>query len=246
MFSLVDNLPKLQHEDLNKLVVLTEVILKKYDQFTNCSYVVQEIFIRCITCLWLQLDDLEYNSVKHLYILILKSITELDQLNTIGQSKYLESAILFLFSICIKAQTDFSMVVYNIMKNKIYCKTIFEILNLILSKNPVDFCDNLEKYKSGKYWDQKILMDQLTTNTNIIELFCQQCTTIDSLIDMKYLVLSNFTPALHIYFTMYVSIDCFISKLSNLRRDTEIAYALLCINNHLCNLVSFKTTLTSI
>lgn len=239
MFSLVENLPKLEFDDVNKLVTLTENLLLKFNQFTNCSYVVQEVFLKCITCLWLQLE-LQYDFVENLYMLILESITKLDESNAIGRSKYLESASLFLFSISIKAKTDFSTIVSTILKNKINCETIFGILSIILSEKPVELCDNLEKLKSLKYWNRNVLLDQLMANKSLMELVCQQCTIIDSLSDIKYLVLSNFIPALHMYFKKYESIDYFISKVFTLRRDTEIAQALLCINGYLCHLVSNK------
>lgn len=240
MFSLVENIPKLEFYDLSKLVTLTEALLLKYNQFTNCSYVVQEVFLRCITCLWLQLEDLQYNSVENLYTLTLESIIKLDESNAIGRSKYLESATLFLFSISLKAKTDFSTIVSMLLKNKIHCETTFGVLSIILSEKPVGFCDHLEKLKSLKYWDRKVLMDQLMTNKSLMDLVCQQCTIIDSLTDIKYLVLSNFIPALHKYFKTYESIDHFISKVFTLRRNTEIAQALSCINKYLCHLVSNK------
>lgn len=246
MFSLVENLPKLEFYDINKLVTLTENLLLKYNQFTNCSYVVQEVFLKCITCLWLQLDELRYDCVENLYILTLESITKLDECNAIGRSKYLESASLFLFSISIKAKTDFSAIVSTILKTKIHCKTAFGILSIILSENSVELCDNLEKLKSLKYWNRKFLLDQLMANKSLMELICQQCTIIDSLSDIKYLVLSNFIPALHMYFKMYESIDHFISKVFTFRRDTEIAHALLCINGYICELVSGKIILINI
>jgi len=239
MFSLVENLPKLALDDLHKLVTLTEDFLLKHDRFTDRSCVVQEVFLRCITCLWLQLDDLQYNSVKPLYTSTLESITQLVQSNAIGHSKYLESATLFLFSVSIKAKTDFSAIVSNILENEIHCGITFEILNVILSeKQPVEFCDGLEYFKNLKYWDRKVLVDQLMANKSLIELICKQCTITDSLIEIKYVVLSNFTLALRVYFDTYESIDHFISKAFNLRRDAEITHALLCINRHLCNLVS--------
>lgn len=241
MFSLIENLPKLAPDDLNKLVTLTENFLIISDRFIGCSYVVQEVFLRCISSLWLQLDDLQYNSVQPLYTLILESITKCVQSNAIGRSKYLESATLFLFSISIKAKLDFSVVVINILKNEVHCATMFEILNVILSEKPAEFCNSLEYFKTLKCWDHKVLMDQLTANESLINLFCKQCTVTDSFIDYKYLVLSNFTLALRSYFNAYESIDHFISKVVSLRRDTEIAHALICINRHLCNLVSNKT-----
>lgn len=236
MFSLVENLPKLANHDLNKLVTLTEGLLSKYDQFMNCSYVVQEVFLRCITSLWLQLDDLLYNSVVYLQKVTLESFTKFPP-NAIGQSKYFESATLFLLSFSLKAQTEFSVAVYNIMKNKIHCVTAFEILNIILSGKPIEFCYGLEKYKD-LYLYHEIIIEQLLANTDLIELVCQQCTIVDTLIDIKYSVLSNFTPALHTYFKTYESIEDFISKVYSLRRDTEIAQALICINKYLNNLVS--------
>lgn len=246
MFSLVENLPKLEFDDINKLVTLTKNLLLKYNKFTNCSYVVQEVFLKCITCLWLQLDELQYDVVENLYMLTIESITKLDKFNAIGRSKYLESASLFLFSISIKAKTDFSTIVATILKNKINCETTFRILSIILSEKPVELCDNLEKLKSIKYWNRNVLLDQLMTNKSLMELVCRQCTIIDSLSDIKYLVLSNFIPALHMYFKMYESIDHFISKVFTLRRDTEIAQALLCINGYLYHLVSIKITVTVI
>lgn len=239
---MVESLPKLVLDDLNKLAVLTKIFIRKYDHFTNCSYVVQEIFLRCITCLWLQLDKLQYSTVEPIYKLTLNKITKQFISKDIGLSKYLESATLFLFSISLKAQTDFSKVVYNIMHSKIYCKTIFEILSIILSEKPIKFCDNLEKYMSNKYWNREHLMNQLLANRNLIELVCQECTIIDSLIYMKYLVLSNFTPALNEYFKVYESIDDFISKMFYFRRDIEISQALLCINRYLHTLVSIEIT----
>lgn len=236
MFSLVENLPKLENYDLNKLVTLTEGLLTKYDHFVNCSYVVQEIFLRCITRLWLQLDDMHYNSVQHLYAITLESFNKFPP-NAIGQSKYFESATLFLLSVSLKARTEFSVAVYNIMKNKIHCETVFEILNIILSKKSIGYCYGLEKYKD-LCSNRKIIIDQLMANKDLIELVCQECTKVDILIDIKYSVLSNFIPALSRYFETYESIDDFISKVNSLRRDTEIAQALICINKHLSNLVS--------
>lgn len=230
---MVENLPKLSLDNVNKLVTLTEDLLGKYDQFINCSFVVQEVFLRCITCLWLQLDELHFNSIELLYISTMDSITKLVQYKIVGRSKYLESATLFLFSICMKAHTDFSKVIYNILKNKIQCETTFEILSVILADKPIELSDNLEKLITHKYWDRKVLNDQLMANESLIELVCQQCLVIDSLIDLKYLVLSNFTSALLIYFKLYETIDSFISKVFNFRRDIEISRALLCINKHL-------------
>lgn len=240
MFSLVENLPKLEVEDLHKLVTLTEDILTNYDRFTNCSLVVQEVFLRCITCLWLQLDDLKYDSIKHVYTSTLESITKLDQCNNVGRSKYLESAVLFLFSISLKVQIDFSKILHNIIESKIHCRTAFEALSIILSEKSIEFCDHLEKFKHFKYWNRQVLMDQLTTNSGLIELICQQCSVSDSLIDVKYLVLSSFTPALMMFFEKYVSIDDYISKLCNLRKDSEIVHSLFCINGYMCKLVSDK------
>jgi len=236
MFSLVKNLPKL--DDFDKLVSLTEDLIINYNQFINCSYLVQEVFLRCITCLWLQLDDVQYNdSVKQFCTLTLESITKSVQTNAIGRSKYLESATLMLFAISLKAQTDFSIVLYNIMNNNVHCETVFKILGVILSEKPVEFCDDLDNFKS-LYWDRKVLMDQLMANKSLMELVCQQCITVDTSIDMKYLVLSKFTPVLHMYFKTYDSIDNFISKLFNIKRDSEIAQALSCINGYLYSQVS--------
>jgi len=242
MFSLVKNLPRL--DDFNKLISLTEDLIKSYDQFISCSYVVQEVFLRCITCLWLQLDDVQYNnSVKQFCTLTLESITKLVQSNTIGRSKYLESATLLLFAISLKAQTDFSMVMYSIMNNKVHCGTVFKILGVILSENPVEeFYDDFDYFKN-LYWDRKVLADQLMDNKSLMELVCQQCTIVDTSIDTKYLVLSKFTPVLHMYFETYESIDYFVSKLFNMRRDSEIAQALSCINGYLYSQVSNKTSI---
>jgi len=238
MFSLVKNLPKLALDDFDKLVSLTEDLIMNYDQFTNCSFIVQEVFLRCITCLWLQLDNLQYNdSVKQFCTLVLESITKSVQTKAIGQSKYLESATLLLFAISLKAQTDFSIVVYNIMNNTVHCETVFKILGIILSEKPVEICDDLNHFKN-LYWDRKVLANQLIANKSLMELVCQQCTLIDSSIDMKYFVLSKFTSVLDIYFKMYDSIDNFISKLFNTRKDSEIAQALLCINEYLYTQVS--------
>lgn len=238
MFSLIKNLPKLSSNDLNKLVTLTEDFLMKYNQFTDRSYVVQEVFLRCVMYLWLQLDDLQYNSVEPLYASTLESITRLTRSNAIGRSKYIESATLFLFSVRVKAKTNFSLVISDILENKIHCRIIFEILSIILSEKPIKFCDSLEHFKNFKFWDRKVLTEQLMANKRLIELICKQCTVTDSLIDIKYFVLSVFTPALRAYFNVYESINHFISNVFHLRRDTEIAHALLCINGHLCNLVS--------
>ncbi|KAE9528149.1 hypothetical protein AGLY_012571 [Aphis glycines] len=233
IFSLVKNLPKLESNDLDKLVSLTEDLITNYDQFTNCSFIVQEVFLRCITCLWLQLDNVQYNdSVEQFCTLILESVKKLVQIKAIGQSKYLESATLLLFAISLKAQTDFSIVVYNIMNNTVHCETIFKIISIILSENPDKICDDLDNFKN-LYWDRKVLADQLMANKSLMNLVCEQCTLIDSSIDMKYLVLSKFPSVLHMYFNMYDSIDNFISKLFNIRRDSEIAQALLCINGYL-------------
>lgn len=240
VFSLVENLPNLMSEDLNQLVTLIKDLLTNYDKFSNCSYVVQEVFLRCITCLWIQLDDLQYKSVKYIYLSTLKSIKKLDQF-TIGQSKYLESAILFLFSICVKADTDFSVVLFKIIKNKIQCQIIFDILNVVLSEKPIECFNNLDKLISFKYWNRENLLYKITTNDDFIRLFCSQCNVVDSLVNMKYLVLSNFPSALHKYFKMYTTIDYFILKLLNLRKDSEIAHALLCVNGYICSLVSNKT-----
>jgi len=236
MFSLVKNLPKL--DDFDKLVSLTEDLIRNYNQFINCSYIVQEVFLRCITCLWLQLDDVQYNdSVKQFCTLTLESITKLVQTNAIGRSKYLESATLLLFAISLKAQTDFSITVYNIMNNNVHCETVFKILGVILSEKPLEFCDDLDDFKN-LYWDRKVLKDQLMANKSLMELVCQQCTIVDTSIDMKYSVLSKFTPVLRMYFKRYHSIDNFISKLFNLKRDSEIAQALSCINGYLYSQVS--------
>uniref|UniRef100_A0A2H8TRY6 tRNA (32-2'-O)-methyltransferase regulator THADA n=2 Tax=Melanaphis sacchari TaxID=742174 RepID=A0A2H8TRY6_9HEMI len=236
MLSLVKNLPKLVLDDLDKLVSLTKDLITNYDQFTNCSLIVQEVFLKCITCLWLQLDNIQYNdSVKQFCALVLESIKKLVQTKAIGQSKYLESATLLLFAISLKAQTDFSIVVYNIMNNRVHCETVFKILGIILSEKPVEICDDLDNFKN-LYWDRKVLADQLMANKSLMEIICQQCTLIDSSIDMKYLVLSKLTSVLHMYFRMYDSIDNFISKLFNIRRDSEIAQALLCINGYLYTL----------
>jgi len=236
MFSLVKNLPKL--DDFDKLVSLTEDLIINYHQFINCSYIVQEVFLRCIICLWLQLDDVQYNdSVKQFCTLTLESITKLVQTNAIGRSKYLESATLLLFAISLKAQTDFSIVLYNIMNNNVHCETVFKILGAILSEKPLEFCDDLDNFKN-LYWDRKVLTEQLMANKSLMELVCEQCTTVDTSIDMKYLVLSKFTPVLNIYFKMYDSIDNFISKLFNIKRDSEIAQALSCINGYLYSQVS--------
>lgn len=240
MFSLVKNLPKLESDDFDKLVSLTKDLMIKYDQFSNCSYVVQEIFLRCITCLWLQLDNLQYDSsVQKCCTLILESITKLVQSNAIGRSKYVESATLLLFVNSLKSQTDFSIVAYNIMKNKAHCETVFKIIGIILSEKPIEFCDDLDYFQSI-CWDRKVLKDQLMANDSLMELVCQQCTITDSSIDMKYLVLSKCTPALHMYFKMYDSIENFISKLFHIRRDPEIAQALSCINGYLYTQVSNK------
>jgi len=238
MFSLVKNLPRL--DNFNKLVSLTEDLINNYDQFINCSYIVQEVFLRCITCLWIQLDDMQYNnSVKQFCTLTSESITKLVQSNAIGRSKYLESATLLLFAISLKAQSDFSIVIYNIMNNNVHCETVFKILGVILSENPVEFCDDFDNFKN-LYWDRKVLTDQLMDNKSLMELVCQQCTIVDTSIDMKYLVLSKFIPVLHMYFKTYESIDYFVSKLFNLRRDSEIAQALSCINGYLYSQVSNK------
>lgn len=239
VFSLVENLPKLMPEDLNQLVTLTEDLLTKYDKFSNCSYVVQEVLLRCITYLWIQLDDLQYNSVKYIYVSTLKSVMNLDQF-TIGQSKYLESAILFLFSVCVKAKTDFSVFLYKVVKNKIKCQKIFEILNAILSEEPVE-CVYLSKLMCIKYWDTKNLKYQIIKNDGFITLFCSQCNAVDSLVHMRFWVLSNFPSALHTYFKTYTRIEYFILKLNLYRSDPEIAYGLLCVNGYICNQVSNKT-----
>lgn len=248
MFSLVENLPKLELDDVNKLVTLTKDLLGKFDQFTNnCSFVVQEVYLRCITCLWLQLDELHFDFIEPLYISTRISLTNLDQYNKpVGCSMYLESATLFLFSIGIKAHIEYSTVIYNILKNKIQCETTFEILSVVLSDNPIELSDNVKKLITHKYWDQKVLNDQIMANESIIELICQKCLVIDSLIDSKYSVLSSFTPALQMYFKLYETIDSFISKVFNLRRDIEISRALLCINRYLSSfssLVSNKVVL---
>lgn len=236
MYSLVKNLPKL--DDFNKLVSLTEDLIEKYDQFINCSYIVQEVFLRCITCLWLQLDDVQYNnSVKQFCTLTLESITKLVHSNAIGQSKYLESATLLLFAISLKAQTDFSIIIYSIMNNNVHCETVFKILGIILSETPVEFCDDFVNFKN-LHWDRKVLTDQLMDNKSLMELVCQQCTIVDTSIDLKYLVISKCIPVLHMYFKTYESVDCFISKLFNMRRDSEIAQALSCINGYLYSQVS--------
>jgi len=125
------------------------------------------------------------------------------------------------------------------MNNNVHCETVFKILGFILSEKPLEFCDDLDNFKN-LYWDRKVLMDQLMANKSLMELVCQQCTIIDSSIDMKYLVLSKFTPVLHIYFKTYDSIDNFISKLLNVKRDSEIAQALSCINGYLYSQVSNK------
>lgn len=238
MFSLIENLPNLEAEDLNKLVTLTENVLTNYDRFTGCSFVVQDVFLRCITCLWLQLDDLQYDSIIHIYTSTLESVKQLNQYRDIGQSKYLESAVLFLFSISLKVHVDFSKILHSIIESKIHCRTTFELLAVILSEKPIEFCDHLEKFKNLKYWNRHVLMNQLTTNHCLIESICQECSVTDSFTDIKYLVLSTFTPALIVFFEKYVLIDNFISKLSNLRRDSEIAHALLCVNGYMCKLVN--------
>lgn len=240
MFSLVENLPSLENKDEDKLTSLTKDILTKYNQFVNCSYVVQEVFLRCITCLWLQLKCLQYDSIKFLFSLVLESVTNVTQFNAIGRSKYLKSAILFLFSINIKAKYDISLIIFDLLKNNIHSEIIFKILGIILCKKTIEICHDLEKLKNLEYWDQKILFDQLIANKNLIELVCQQCIKIDTLVDAKFWVLSNYAPALHMYFKNYESINDFISKTFDLRKDTEIAQVLLCINGHFCNLVSRK------
>lgn len=235
---MVENIPQpiFKQEELEKF---TMDLILKYDEFAKRSYVTQEVFLRCITRLWTQLNLLMNDSVEHLYTSTLMSITQLAQCNVIGQSKYLESAVLFLFSVSLKAQTDFSKVAYDAMNYKMHCETVFEILSTVLSKNPVEFSDKLEQFKNLK-WDRNILMDQFMANQSLIKLICQECTVIDSFIFMKHLVLSNFTPALHLYFKMYDSIDNFLLKVFHLKKDVEIAQALLCVNRYLHNLVSIK------
>lgn len=243
MFVLVENLPNLSYTDIDQLINLTQGLLTKYNQFANCSFVVQEVFLRCITCLWLQLKQLHYDSVKDLFLSTLKSVSNFSNSNTIGQSKYLESAVLFLFSICVKAKHDVSTVIFNVMKSNTNCKTIFEILGMVLSNNPVENGNSLEKLINYEYCDRKVLIDQIITNQKLIELVCQQCSIMNSLFDTKLWVLSNFSPALNMYFKNYESIDNFVSNLSSLRRDSEITQALNCINGHLCNLVSDNFTM---
>lgn len=243
MFSLVEILRKLEIDDLNKLVILTHNLLIKYDTFNNYSYVVQEVFLRCITYLWIQLDDLQYNSIENFYKSTLESVTNLRLSNTIGASKYLESAVLFLFSISIKTKTDFSIVLYNIMKNGIQCRIIFEILYIILSGEQNELYVNLRKFKNILNYNYTRLKSQFMANEQFIELFTKKCTIIDSLIDMKYLVLSIYPKALYKYFTVYQSIDNFIFEVSNLRKDAEISQALLCINGYLSSIVSSKMCL---
>lgn len=243
MFSLVQDLPKLLLDDLNRLVILTEDLLLEHDHFINHSYVVQEVFLRCITCLWLQLDDLQYNSIRQLYTLILKSVSKLIQPHPIGRSKYLESAVFFLFSVSIKAQKDFSTALYDIMKNETHCRTVFDTLNFILSEMPIEYCDHLEKLKNIKYWDHKVLLDQLMSNKSLIEIVCQQCAIEDSLIDIKLLVLSNFTAALLKYYEKYELIHIFIVRLCYINRDTAIANGILCIKEYLNYSVSKKNTI---
>lgn len=244
MFSLVENLRKLEIDDLNKLVILTHNLLIKYDTFNNYSYVVQEVFLRCITYLWIQLDDLQYNYIENFYKSTLESVTNLRLFNTIGASKYLESAVLFLFSISIKTKTDFSIVLYNIMKNGIQCRIIFEILYIILSGEQYELYVNLRKFKNILNYNYHTrLKSQFMANEHFIELFTKKCTIIDSLIDMKYLVLSIYPKALYKYFTVYQSIDNFIFEVSNLRKDAEISQALLCINGYLSSIVSSKMRL---
>lgn len=242
IFSLIENLKRPIYKQ-SKLQKFTMHLIKKYDVFAKRSYLTQEIFLRCITRLWTQLSYLLMNdSVEHLYKSTLRSVTKLVQANVIGRSKYLESAVLFLFSVSVKAETDFSIVSYNVMKNNTRCEIIFEILSTILSKKSIEFGDILYQFKNLR-WDRNVLIEQFMANQSLIELICQQCTIIDSLIYMKYLVLSNFTPALHLYFKTYESIDTFLLKVFNLKKDTEISQALLCVNRYLHNLVSNKFTL---
>lgn len=240
MFSLVQDLPKLIPDDLNRLVILTEDLLLKHDHFINRSYVVQEVFLRCVTCLWLQLDDLQYSSVSQLYTLILKSVSKVIQPHAIGRSKYLESAVLFLLSVSLKAQKDFSTALYDIMKSQTHCRAVFDTLNFILSKKPIEYCDSLEKLKNNKYWDRKVLLDQLMSNESLVELVCQQCAVKDSLIDTKFLVLSNFTAALLKYYEKYELFHIFIARLCLVERDTTITNGLLCIKEYLSYSVSIK------
>lgn len=235
---MVENLPKLEPDDLSRLLTLTEYLAMKYYRFNNCSYMVKEIFLRCITTLWLQLDALPYNSIEPIYELTLDTITKQIQPNDIGKSKYLESATLFLFSISLKTDTDFSIIAYKIIKSEMHCKTIYKILSIILSGKPIKFYGNVEKCVNPKYWNHERLMNQLLANNSLIELVCQQCTIKDSLIHKKYLVLSKFTPALNEYFKVHESIDDFISNVFHLRRDVEISKALLCIDGYLQTLVS--------
>lgn len=211
-------------------------LITKYNEFAKRSYVTQEIFLRCITRLWTQLNILMNDSIEHLYTSTLESVTKLVQFNDIGRSKYMESAVLFLFSVSLKAHTDFSVVSYHVIKNNMHCEIIFEILSTVLSKNSLEFSDKLEQFKNLN-WDRNILMKQFMANQSLIESICQQCTVIDLLIYMKYLVLSNFTPALNLYFKMYESIDSFLLKVFNLKKDTEITQALLCVNRYLCSQV---------
>lgn len=240
---MVENLPKLEPDDLNKLVSLTENLAMKYSQFTNCSYVVREIFLRCITCLWFQLDMLPYNSIEPIYKLTLDTILEQIQRNNIGKSKYLESATFFLFSISIKTETDFSIIAYKIMESKMHCPTIFKVLNIILSEKPIEFYEDVEKFVNLKYWNRDRLMNQLLANNSLIELISRQCTIKDSLIHEKYLVLSKFTPALVEYFKVHESIEDFISNVLNLKKDVDVSNALLCIDGYLQTLVSIKMAL---
>jgi hypothetical protein len=238
---LVENIPQpiFKQKELEKF---TMDLIMKHNEFVKRSYVTQEIFLRCITRLWTQLNLLMNDSIEHLYTSTLESITKSVQFNVIGRSKYLESAVLFLFSVSLKTRTDFSVVSYNVIKNNMYCETIFEILSTILSKNLFELSDKLEQFKNVN-WDRNILMKQFMANQSLIELICQQCTIIDSFIYMKYLVLSNFTPALNLYFKMYESIDSFLLKVFNLKKDTEIAQALLCVNRYLRHQVRKKCLL---
>ncbi|XP_050441276.1 thyroid adenoma-associated protein homolog isoform X2 [Adelges cooleyi] len=233
MSSLVQNLPNLSQNDLSKLVNLCESILSEFDLFIY-SFVTQEVFLRCITYLWIQLDNLQYSCVNSIFMKTLDSIITVFQSNVIGRSKFLESGILFLFSVCTKAKIDFSNVMVKLLSVGVRCETSFVILEMVLdNENPNDICGTLKQIQKHKNWDRKILLEHLMANNSLIELVCKHCSEKGSLTEIKYKVLSNYPPSLDLYFTKYESINDFILRAFTLRQDNELAQALSCIHNQM-------------
>ncbi|XP_050527383.1 thyroid adenoma-associated protein homolog isoform X2 [Daktulosphaira vitifoliae] len=233
ILSLVKKLPDLLQEDINKLLIICELFLSKYYIFNHYSYVIKEVLVMCITYTWIQLDNLHYSCVNDIYNYTLKSIVTVFHSKVIGRSKYLESSILFLFSICVKAQLDFSEVIIKLMTNKVCYEKMYKILEVILVPSSNEVCDILKEIKKHKNWNEKILFDQFAANNSFADLLCKQCIEVDNLIHIKYTVLSNYSVASCLYFTKYESVTNFMSRAYDFRRDDELAQALFCINNQI-------------